>query len=113
MVTLLIDDCELYNYDGIYTIYLVKDIAFKDKAHMFYAINFETNELRTFSLTESFEYITNTQRDDILNYCLSKVEPVDEVQIQDIFLHGKFIKEQSYSVEPDFKDWLDENLITK
>ena len=85
MITLLIDDCELNNADGLYTIYLVQGIAYKNLNHMFYAINLETNELRTYSMTETFEYISNVHRDEILNYCLSKVVPTDQVQIRMFF----------------------------
>lgn len=55
---------------------------------------FDNNDtIRVFGLTKPQSVIEVENRDVILNYCLSKVTPEDEVSLIDIFMQREFIFE--------------------
>ncbi len=53
-----------------------------------------SDEVREFvyRLVDDQDTIANNHRQEILEYCLAKVLPTDEVGLGDIFVHGKFIE---------------------
>lgn len=61
---------------------------------LIYAVsNDETEYVRLFKLTKPQEVIEVEHRDEILDYCLAKKTPEDEVCIGDIFVHGKYVEQ--------------------
>lgn len=53
----------------------------------------ESEYVRLYKLTKPQEVIEVEHRDEILDYCLAKKTPDDEVCIGDIFVHGKYVEQ--------------------
>lgn len=69
------------------------NIYYSDVTKLIYAIANDPNEfVRIFRLTKPQEVIEVEHRDEILDYCLAKKTPEDEVCLGDIFVHGKYIE---------------------
>jgi hypothetical protein len=68
------------------------DVFFNQNSGKLHAMENGGEREFIYELTEPQDEIAKTHREDILNYCLSTVQPSDEVSLGDIFLHGKFVK---------------------
>lgn len=58
-----------------------------------YAVDFNTEKVRTFRLTANQDDIAEEHREKILNYRLNNPTSDDDVYLGDIFMQGDHIKE--------------------
>jgi hypothetical protein len=69
------------------------DIYASDVTGLIYAVSEEPNDpLFIYKLIKPQAEIEVEHRDEILDYCLAKKTPEDEVSLGDIFVHGKYIQ---------------------
>lgn len=61
------------------------------KEGIFYAISNQDDNLRQFKLLKTVEQLTDTEKSEVLQYCLGHL--TGEVDLRDIFLHNTFIEE--------------------
>lgn len=69
------------------------NIYSSDVTGLIYAVSEEPNDpLFIYKLIKPQAEIEVEHRDEILDYCLAKKTPEDEVSLGDIFVHGKYIQ---------------------
>jgi hypothetical protein len=75
------------DYDGTYHIYA------NHETELIYAVpTDEEEDILIYKLIKPQDVIEVEHRDEILDYCLSKKTPDDEVCLGDIFVHGKYVE---------------------
>jgi hypothetical protein len=70
------------------------DVYYDDNTKLIHAFENDVDEPREFvyKLKGEQDDIAREHRQEILEYCLVRVTPEDEVSLGDIFMHGKFIE---------------------
>lgn len=72
---------------------LLYDIYASEVTGLIYAVSYvSTDPLFIYKLIKPQAEIEIMHRDEILDYCLGKKTPEDEVSLGDIFVHGKYIQ---------------------
>jgi hypothetical protein len=63
-----------------------------DKDLIIYCVNKSTNQVILFGLVGDQDEIASEHRDEILYYCLGSYTKEDDVNLGDIFVHGKYVR---------------------
>jgi hypothetical protein len=87
--------CELIreSVDGYNSLADGYNIYASDVTGLIYAVSEEpTDPLFIYKLIKPQAEIEVEHRDEILDYCLAKKTPEDEVSLSDIFVHGKYLQ---------------------
>ena len=68
------------------------DVWYNDETGTFIAEEVNGDRRFKYNITGDFEVIAKEHRQEILEYRLGRITADDEVTLEDVFIHGKFIE---------------------